>query len=443
MSCSDSWIEDHGSKAKSGGQGTVVKVKNEKGIYGALKRLHEVHGTNTERRQRMAREMRILEKLDLPGIPRIYEHNAHEVDSKDSQLYFVSQWIEGKTLQEYAGGRPINLTNALKITRDLAGIIMHCHNIKILHRDIKPNNIIIASDERLYLVDFGIAYTGDENHFETHVIQELGNRFLRLPELMINASKHDPRADVTMALGVLFFLITGRNPITLVDENNLSPHISQKAAIPVEVTQDYRWKRVKSIFDIGFTQPLAGRFRNAEHLITALDEAIAYSIDSESISMDFEIEINQFNELLASIDYSLAATEEQLVKTLNSFIVNFINFPYSKNFNMPPGAFCKVSEVGKQTSQIWSMSRANSEEPCVHIYMQCNLNEDQISIDLVPATYENQLSIKLFSVSRADLTRIGEETERCLGAALGYAVKLLAAKTSKIEAKKQANTSKL
>lgn len=443
MSCSDSWIVDHGSKAKSGGQGTVVRVKNGLGNYGALKRLHEVNGSNTERRQRMAREMRILEKLDFPGIPRIYEHNAHEVESKDSQLYFVSDWIEGKTLQEYAGGRPTNLTDALKISRDLAGILMHCHNIKILHRDIKPNNIIIASDGKLYLVDFGIAYSNDENHFETNAIQELGNRFLRLPELMINASKHDPRADVTMAVGVLFFLITGRNPITLVDENNLPPHVSQMGAIPAEIIRDYRWKRVKSIFDIGFTQPLTGRFRNAEHLTAALDEALAYSADSELISMDFEMEIDKFNELLASLDYSLAATEEQVVKILNSFVVKLKNFPHGKNFKMPPGAQSKISEVGKQASQIWSMSRANSSEPYVHIYMQCNLDGDRISIDLVPAPYENQPPIKLFSVPRADLTRIEEETERCLGAALGYAVKLLAAKMIQIEADRQANISKL
>jgi len=147
-------------KPKKGGQGSVIKVsKKENGEIGALKVLHNDFINSNERRHRLKTEVLALERINGEGLPAVIDHNMTAVEEKGLPLYFVASWIDGKTMEQYTGGRPLSIDESLRITRNLASTLVLCHAAGVCHRDIKPSNIIILPDNNIpILVDFGMAY---------------------------------------------------------------------------------------------------------------------------------------------------------------------------------------------------------------------------------------------------------------------------------------------
>ena len=203
----------------------------------------------------MAEEVRTLGILDGNGVPKIIEHNMEQVNDIGIELYFISEWIEGITLSNFVDGQPKNINNALIIMKRLTAILMKCHEFGVFHRDIKPDNIIINTNNlNVTLVDFGIAWCSDrDGNFVTEIGQELGNRFLRIPDLAAGRERRDSRADVTMLVGIFFYMLSGKAPRVLADQNSQPPHIALSQYIPKETYEDKRWVQIKRIFDVGFS----------------------------------------------------------------------------------------------------------------------------------------------------------------------------------------------
>jgi eukaryotic-like serine/threonine-protein kinase len=105
---------------------------------------------------RFLREMQVLEKLDHPRIPRILEPGE-----ANGSLFFTMRYIDGETLRTRMrkAGR-LSVRDALMIARDIGGALDHAHGRGVVHRDVKPENIFLAS-EGAYLIDFGLAITSD------------------------------------------------------------------------------------------------------------------------------------------------------------------------------------------------------------------------------------------------------------------------------------------
>ncbi len=287
-----------------GGQGTVSKVRNlVDGRLGALKELHPTHLDDTERRQRMAREVRALLQVRGMGVPAVLDHNMDFVGKVPVSLYFVSEWVEGRTLQQHTGGKPLPIDDALIITRELAEIVARCHSVGVCHRDVKPDNIIVGEDTRIVLVDFGTAFAEPslgESDFTTEVAQELGNRFLRIPDLAAGQpDRRDPRADVTFLVGVLFFLLTGRAPRSLVDKEMGPPHGGSPNLFPENTTADPRWTLVRRILDVGFQPPVNLRFQSVEDLLGRIDEVLDPGVPVDGTG-DYRREVAALNGLLQS-----------------------------------------------------------------------------------------------------------------------------------------------
>jgi len=248
------------------------------GQFGALKVLRDEHVDNSERRQRMANEVVALQRLDVHGVPRVLEHNMERVQQKEASLYLIEEWIEGKTFLQLPGDAPLHLDEALRITQRVAEILERCHEVGVLHRDIKPDNILLRQQDRFpFLVDFGIAYTQPEDPDAgtplTGVGQELGNRFFRIPDFAPGRLKRDQRSDVTMLVGVLFFLLTGKYPRVIADERGLPPHEARADLFPKEAVEDPRWNRVIRIFQVGFQASIDYRFQSARQFREALEDA--------------------------------------------------------------------------------------------------------------------------------------------------------------------------
>ncbi len=249
----------------SGGQGSsrVAVLPNGEKVF--IKILN--HQAVDERRRRMYREVTALETLEHPGIPKLLETNVRKYADHAYSLYFVSEFVDGETLSERRERDEMPFAEALETTRRLAEIIAYCHGNDVIHRDIKPDNVLLGPGRRTVLVDFGMVHHDlSEDELRTMPEQALGNRFLILPELQAGSElKRDPRSDLTGVVAIFFFLLTGRYPTVLLDESGAMPHQRKGIDFADAVGSD-----IKSFFERGFQYEIDSRFQSAEALMDAL-----------------------------------------------------------------------------------------------------------------------------------------------------------------------------
>ncbi len=288
------------------------------GKLGALKELHSDLVCNTERRRRMAREVLALQEVQGEGVPTVLDHNMDSTGEVGLPLFFVSEWIDGPTLQQYTGGRPHSIDEALKVTCDLATIIRHCHEVGVYHRDIKPDNVIMdQATSTPILVDFGTAWAKAEpidSQLQTEIGQELGNRFLRIPDLAAGREKRDPRADITLLVGIIFFMLTGKAPRYLLHANGQPPHEAMSDTFPETVVSDLRWTRVQRIFRVGFQPNVDQRFQASDVLIQYIEEVLN-PVERQQPANRLQDALTAYEELLrTSIVQSMQHIEQTMLQ---------------------------------------------------------------------------------------------------------------------------------
>ena len=268
----------------SGGQGNskvvLSKDGNDPNEY-FLKILR--HQGDMERRKRMHREVGAYSTLKHPGITKLVDSNSHQFADDSYKLYLVTEYVNGTTLYnfvQYNGALALN--DAIDFVLALVDIVVYCHHEDCVHRDIKPINIMLRGGNIAtpLLVDFGLSFNlDDESQLETELGQEIGNRFLRLPELCIDSSnKRDPRSDITSLCGILLYALTGLLPVSLLDENgkmpHQRPHIAAKLAmLPVDIEALLR------IFDRGFQTNILHRWHCGEQFAHALHDISGRTTD--------------------------------------------------------------------------------------------------------------------------------------------------------------------
>jgi len=231
----------------------------------------------------MHREVGAYETLGHEGIPRLVESNAQMFDDPSFQLFLVTEYVEGANLSTIVSEHgPLSAPDALNLTSRLLEVIAYCHSQECVHRDIKPDNIVLAgrSPSKPVLVDFGLSFNAwQPSPLDTENRQELGNRFLRLPELGIDgANKRDPRSDLSSVCGVLLYALTGSMPVSLLDEHSQLPHqrphiLSKLAQLPINVTS------LLQLLDRGFQLNINSRWHRAEQLYEAVQQLRNTTVD--------------------------------------------------------------------------------------------------------------------------------------------------------------------
>ena len=264
-----------------GAQAEVFKIKNKSNKTPAfLKVLKKT--TDTERRARFFRESAAYKSFKHTGLLPLIQTNAHNFEDVAITPYIITEWIDGQNLRsriEQSG--VLDLEEALAATSALLEIIIYLHGEGCIHRDIKPDNIILRGDQTSdpVLLDFGICYSDSPDTHKTEDGQELGNRFLRLPELSAGSNgKQDPISDLTFIAGILFFALTGHNPSTLRDSKGDHPHqvydINPSDKIPAKQEME-----LMRFFDRAFQYETSRRFQAAVEMRSAIEDIAMASHD--------------------------------------------------------------------------------------------------------------------------------------------------------------------
>src|SRR6185369_2732041 len=206
-------------------------------------------------------EARILASLDHPHIVAVHDVGR----APDGRPFVVSQYIEGRDLAATMHSVRPSLGQSVEWVAAIAEALHHAHRHGLVHRDVKPANILLDSGGKPYLVDFGLAL--QEEQFG-HVSAFAGSPAYMSPEQARSESHRvDGRSDI-FSLGVVFYeLLTGRRPFSGQTTEELLEHIAVTEARPPRQVNDQIPKELERIC----LQALAKR--TSERYTTALDLA--------------------------------------------------------------------------------------------------------------------------------------------------------------------------
>jgi serine/threonine-protein kinase len=192
-----------------GGQGVVFRAR-QKGLNRivALKVIGLGHWATKAHLKRFRLEAEAAAKLDHPGIVPI-----HEVGERNGSCYFSMKLVEGGQLDQVATREPMPIRRAVELIAKVARTVHYAHEHGILHRDIKPGNILLDQKGEPHLTDFGLARLVESESTVTRTMEVLGTPSYMAPEQAVGNNAAITSVTDVYGLGaVLYQLLTGQPP---------------------------------------------------------------------------------------------------------------------------------------------------------------------------------------------------------------------------------------
>ena len=192
-----------------GGQGVVFRARQKSlNRIVALKVISLGQWASKAHLKRFRLEAEAAARLDHPGIVPI-----HEVGERDGSCYFSMKFVEGGQLDEVARREPMPIRRAVELIAKVARTVHYAHEHGILHRDIKPGNILLDAKGEPHLTDFGLARLVESESSVTHTLDVLGTPSYMAPEQAVgNNAAISSVTDVYGLGAVLYQLLTGHPP---------------------------------------------------------------------------------------------------------------------------------------------------------------------------------------------------------------------------------------
>jgi TolB-like protein/tRNA A-37 threonylcarbamoyl transferase component Bud32/Flp pilus assembly protein TadD len=192
-----------------GGQGVVFRARQKSlNRIVALKVISLGQWASKVHLKRFRLEAEAAAKLEHPGIVPI-----HEVGERDGSCYFSMKFVEGGQVDEVARREPMPIRRAVELIANVARTVHYAHEHGILHRDIKPGNILLDAKGEPHLTDFGLARLVESESSVTNTLEVLGTPSYMAPEQAVgNNAAISSVTDVYGLGGVLYQLLTGHPP---------------------------------------------------------------------------------------------------------------------------------------------------------------------------------------------------------------------------------------
>ena len=267
-------------KIGTGGMANVYKAKcHLLNRLVAVKILKNDLAQNEEFRRRFNAESQAVAQLSHPNIVSVYD-----VSRGGDTEYIVMELIDGITLKQYMEKRgQLNWRESLHFITQIVRGLSHAHSRGIVHRDIKPQNVMVLRDGSVKVADFGIACL--ENSAQTLTQEALGSVHYISPE-QARGDRTDARSDVYSAGVVLYEMLTGRLPFE--GDSAVSVAIQHLSSIPLaprEINKDIP-EQLELICMKAMTADLDKRYASADAMIADLE---AFR-KNPGVSLDFELE---------------------------------------------------------------------------------------------------------------------------------------------------------
>ena len=252
----------------SGGMSVVYKSLDRKlNRYDAIKILKDDLIADDESRERFLAESRAIAMLSHPNIVSIYDV-GHSDDVGDAIEYIVMELIDGITLKQYIKKRgQLNWKESLHFSAQIAKALAHAHEKGIIHRDIKPQNIMLLKDGTIKVADFGIAALqnsmGDSD-------EALGSVHYMAPEQSKGAAA-DARSDIYSLGVVMYEMLTGQYPYTGETPEEIAiKHINGNPVRPRKLNKSIP-VRLEKIILKAMSSDLQTRYQTAEEMVQDLE----------------------------------------------------------------------------------------------------------------------------------------------------------------------------
>ncbi|HEY6459591.1 MAG TPA: serine/threonine-protein kinase, partial [Polyangiaceae bacterium] len=193
-----------------GGMASVYVARHKIGRLEAIKIMHPFVASSPELRARFEQEARLANRFRHPGAVEIRDIDVTE----DGAPFLVMELLDGETLASIARAKkgPLDVAMVLRVADEVLDVLAAAHESGIIHRDIKPDNLLLTKDGHVKVLDFGIARLreGMARDVKTHTGTTLGTVAYMAPEQAKSSGDVDARADLYAVGATMFRLLAGR-----------------------------------------------------------------------------------------------------------------------------------------------------------------------------------------------------------------------------------------
>jgi serine/threonine-protein kinase len=242
------------------------------GSHVAIKVVHSDLSRRDEMLDRFEQEARICGTIRSPYLPQVYD--VGHLD--DEAPYMVMEMLDGETLESKLGGGPIPIPTVVEIGRQLMAALVDIHRAGVIHRDVKPDNIILHNAGGvtiLKLVDFGVCKPTLSNRAITMEGMVVGTPHYMSPE-QVRGDELDPRSDIYAAGVVLYEAITGKPPFTGEGLGDIAASILRDPVVPPSIRREECPRMLEQIVQRAMSRDREQRFAGAKEMARELGAVV-------------------------------------------------------------------------------------------------------------------------------------------------------------------------
>ncbi len=290
-----------------GGMGAVYTARQKKlDRIVALKVVRPDISDSAEFAQRFEREAQALARLNHPNIVSIFDFGQ-----RDDLFYYIMEYVDGTNLAELSRQAELSPTESLEIVTQVCKAMQYAHESGVVHRDIKPTNILLNAEGTVKIADFGLAKfceSSDPRTQLTQTRQVFGTPRYMAPEQIESTREVDHRADI-YSLGVVFYeLLTGELPLGRFDPPSQRVEINVKLdEVVLRALEKHPERRYQTVrqFQSDISQFSA---HNQHHLSSPIPTTTPSRLPAGKDSLPFESDLSTERWVPSSIAFLTIAS---------------------------------------------------------------------------------------------------------------------------------------